>query len=374
MHRIDTGTRDEDEFGTGKDGFTGGDPGAGISPTDFSPDWCDDIQETLAQFIEGQGVTLAKRVFTQLTDAVNARLRLAALQNWESIASVLSGAINAVEGDGSGDLSAVNNERVWVAVGDGGDAASSNDGKSWSAETTGTAQNLNDIATDGAGLFVAVGSGGTILTRSFAGTWTSRTSGVSATLTAVAYDPINGEWIAVGSSGTVVTSPDGTTWTDRTPASGTTETLNGVDTDGAGGAKACGDNGTIIRSADGGASWSADTSNSTDDLSDIHHSEGEGHWLSVGQNSGDVLKVDTGGTTWSVVSDNLSGTITALATDRGSLWVAVDGGGRLRYSKDQGATWHDVGWSGGSNDPHFALGIWFADDFSTGNLLRSLSV
>jgi hypothetical protein len=60
MHRIDTATREEDLFGPGKDGFTGGDPLLAVPPTDLSPDWCNDVQENLVEVVEAAGLAPTK--------------------------------------------------------------------------------------------------------------------------------------------------------------------------------------------------------------------------------------------------------------------------------------------------------------------------
>ena len=48
MRRISGSTVDVDEFGTGKDGYTSGDPQSGVPPTELSADCLDAIQEERA--------------------------------------------------------------------------------------------------------------------------------------------------------------------------------------------------------------------------------------------------------------------------------------------------------------------------------------
>lgn len=66
MHRIDTPTADENNR------FIIGDPQTAVPATDLSADWFNDVQENLAQFIEAQGIVLAKGNWAQLTLAINA--------------------------------------------------------------------------------------------------------------------------------------------------------------------------------------------------------------------------------------------------------------------------------------------------------------
>ena len=56
MKRIDTSTAEVDKFGTGRNGFTNGDPGLLIPPTQLEDEFFDNIQEEIARAIEGGGV------------------------------------------------------------------------------------------------------------------------------------------------------------------------------------------------------------------------------------------------------------------------------------------------------------------------------
>lgn len=63
MHRIDTPFHSSNLFTEGEPGVT--------PATELSGDWLNDLQETIAQFIESRGGTLAKGTYTQLQDAVS---------------------------------------------------------------------------------------------------------------------------------------------------------------------------------------------------------------------------------------------------------------------------------------------------------------
>jgi hypothetical protein len=101
----------------------------------------------------------------------------------------------------------------FVAVGDSGVIYTSNDGRVWSEQTSGTTQNLAGVAY-GNGQFVAVGYS-VLLTSPDSVHWTNR--GTWA-LTGVTYG--NGTWIAVGYGGvsqaTILASTNGFDWTNRT--------------------------------------------------------------------------------------------------------------------------------------------------------------
>lgn len=70
MHRIDHPTAAADLHGAGKDGFTEGDPVAGVAATVVTADIANALQEELANVIEARGLVLDKLDNTQLQQAV----------------------------------------------------------------------------------------------------------------------------------------------------------------------------------------------------------------------------------------------------------------------------------------------------------------
>ncbi|EMF4638442.1 hypothetical protein RS820_000752, partial [Yersinia enterocolitica] len=60
MHRIDTPTAQVDKFGSGKNGFTRGNPQTGVPATALDDDYFDAVQEELAGVVEAAGLTLKK--------------------------------------------------------------------------------------------------------------------------------------------------------------------------------------------------------------------------------------------------------------------------------------------------------------------------
>jgi hypothetical protein len=58
MRRINTSTKATDLHGPGKHGFKAGNSLTGELPTQLSPVYCDDVQEEIANAIEGAGITL----------------------------------------------------------------------------------------------------------------------------------------------------------------------------------------------------------------------------------------------------------------------------------------------------------------------------
>ena len=110
----------------------------------------------------------------------------------------------------------------FLAVGKSGTLLTSADGTCWTAQTSGTTNNLRAFAIKPSTIKVVVGYSGTILTSSDGTTWTSRTSGTSNDITNVNYYTTG--FFAVGDSATHITSSDGISWTDRTSICGVTET------------------------------------------------------------------------------------------------------------------------------------------------------
>ncbi|WP_448886683.1 integrase [Citrobacter telavivensis] len=74
MHRIDTATAQKDKFGSGKNGFTRGNPQTGTPATDLDDYYFDMIQEELCRVVEESGEELDKGKHDQLLTALRALL------------------------------------------------------------------------------------------------------------------------------------------------------------------------------------------------------------------------------------------------------------------------------------------------------------
>ncbi len=112
----------------------------------------------------------------------------------------------------------------------GDETLSSPDGVAWSRQSLGAAAALRAV-TFGQGRFVAVGEQGAIWTSTDGVSWSNRPTGVASTLKAVTFGNIfrNGThplFVAVGERGALLTSSDGLAWTFRD--SGTLLDLNSV--------------------------------------------------------------------------------------------------------------------------------------------------
>lgn len=104
---------------------------------------------------------------------------------------------------------------TWVVVGAAGKiATSTDDGVTWTSQTSGVATSLNTVETDGAGTWVAAGSSGVLLSSTNLTSWTSRLALGGSSFYRVRY--ANSIWVAVGGAARLYTATSVATWTSRT--------------------------------------------------------------------------------------------------------------------------------------------------------------
>lgn len=132
MHRIDTSTAQVDKFGSGKNGFTGGNPQTGVLPTALDADYFDSLQEEIAGVIEAAGLTLSKANNSQLTAAIKALVGPGRLLNIQVItnsgtysptAGTKKAVIEMVGGGGASGSTPASSSSVNFASGGGGGGA-----------------------------------------------------------------------------------------------------------------------------------------------------------------------------------------------------------------------------------------------------------
>ena len=197
-------------------------------------------------------------------------------------------------------------------------------------------------------LLIVTGSGGTIAISADGITWHKERSGVTADLHASVNIPnflasasstVNDLncIIVVGDAGTILTSIDGAGWAIQN--SGTTENLNDIawSNDGI---IAVGDNGVILKSLDR-LTWTPVTSNTTANLEAILYvaptgAHPQGVFTVVGT-LGTILRSTDGGNTWSNLAQFSDGTFSSVAYGNGE-YVAVGPTGHVAKSAD-GIVW-----------------------------------
>ena len=215
-----------------------------------------------------------------------------------------------------------------VIVGASGVAFTSPDGLAWTAQSTGTATNLNRVAWCDT-QFVAVGDAGTILTSPDGTKWTSRFSKTNVSLSDLIVSQAH--IFVVGNTGTILNSTDGITWSPRT--SGTAVNLSGLtQTD----AKqiAVGAVGTILQSIDLGKTWTPANSGVLTALNAVTWSGSQ--LVAVGAN-GRIL-TSSGGSNWTQQLSSIGGAVLNDVAWSGTQFVTVGETGVILTSPD-GVTW-----------------------------------
>ncbi len=198
-----------------------------------------------------------------------------------------------------------------VAVGGFGTVLRYN-GSTWASETSGTTAFLSDVWGATGSAIYAVGSNGTVLNYG-GSSWTTMSSGTTVSLSGVFGSSATSVW-AVGDAG-LIRYWNGSTWATQ-GAAVTTQDLKDVWAADASNVFAAGNGGAILRTTNGGSSWSAMTlpAGFTDDLNGIYGSSATNVFAVAGNDT--VLKWD--GTNWTVIPTSSSvtyaGTAVAAAT------------------------------------------------------------
>jgi hypothetical protein len=171
--------------------------------------------------------------------------------------------------------------------------------------------------------------------------WDTKAIGISRVNSICFKDASNG--LACGPDGAIYASTDGgVTWTKRT--SPITYELYSVDYISTGRALACGENGTILLSDDDGATWAALSSGVTDDLFCAHYDAAAAEaW--VGGAEGLILK-STDLVTWTAMPNvgrkNFYGITVMTGPAATRIVLAVGDQGVIYRSADGGTTWASV--------------------------------
>ncbi len=140
--------------------------------------------------------------------------------------------------------------------------------------------------------------------------------------------------LAVGDSGTILKSSDGgESWTSK--ASGSTETLTGIVSAGDGAVVAAGSNGSILRSGDQGESWRPVDGVGKENLAGL---SGDGDALWAFGAKGTVLRSVDGGKSWQKAAAPFDADVAFAMSDRDAV-LAIGAHGQIAMSADQGKTW-----------------------------------
>lgn len=170
---------------------------------------------------------------------------------------------------------------------------------SWTSETSGTANDLNDVATEGSGTWVAVGDSGTIIRSTDDGAnWSAATTPSFSTddVHTVVYSEALSLFIAGGASGKVAWSDDdGDTWTQVTGGSNPFGGTEIVQASAASPSEVIlGGNAGVLARATDGKSYTAQ-SNNLSKVAGLDH--GNNRFVAVGESA--AIDTSTDGTSWS---------------------------------------------------------------------------
>ena len=228
-----------------------------------------------------------------------------------------------------------NTETTW-AVGLRGTIIKTTDkGKTWLFQPSGTTENLAGVVAVDANTAWAVGYHSTILKTTDGATWETQTGAPDMHLFAVGAVDANTVW-AVGTNGIIVKTTDGgATWESQT--SGTTNDLFDISVLNSETAWAVGNRGILLKTTDGGTTWLALSWGFFEDFFCVAAVDAETAWL-VGRIAM-ILKTTDGGATWSGETYGSTDVLWDVAAlDANTVW-AVGANGTIVKTTDGGATW-----------------------------------
>lgn len=209
----------------------------------------------------------------------------------------------------------------------------------WTAQTSGTIAELNDVSFADARNGWAVGEGGLILHTSDGGNvWDARHNGTTQTFTAVSF-PTPNFGCAVGYNGTIITTTNGgQTWSLTTYyVGGNMANLFDVHFIDPNNGWACGAHGIIIATVDGGNNWRVLSNPIRNQVETIHFVDATNGWAAGAD--GAIIATSNGGLTWtSQTSGSIQDIVGITFSDRQHGW-AVDLGGNALGTGDGGKTW-----------------------------------
>ena len=210
------------------------------------------------------------------------------------------------------------------------------DGTSWSRQTTGTTQNLEQVVFANPTTGWAVGGAGTILNSTTGGvTWSTQASGTTQTLWDVECISATTCW-AVGNAGTLVaTTNGGTTWIPQ--VSGTTQTLWEIDCVSATTCWAVGTAGTILKTTNGGVTWAPQVSGVASQLLGLSCISLTQCWASG--DSGVVRTTADGGITWTAQTSGTTQSLWRIQMTSPAIGYTVGTAAAVRKTVDGGVTW-----------------------------------
>ena len=168
------------------------------------------------------------------------------------------------------------------------------------------------------------------------GSWQALTTGITSELRAVHFPTDMDGW-AVGANGVIIkTSNGGTTWS-APQTTNTTQVLHSVHFISGSTGWAVGARGTILKTTNGGTSWASQTSGTTTDLFDVWFNDANNGWIAGA--CGLILRTTNGGTLWTQVSSAQSYNIKQIKVLTNTKGIAATTGTTQLYTTNSGAAW-----------------------------------
>jgi photosystem II stability/assembly factor-like uncharacterized protein len=296
-------------------------------------------------YVSDQKLGLAAGTVSETETDTKAGQWAAVIATFSTVPAGGRGSWSAQTSGDANNLTAVScpdTSHCWAVDNKGGIIATSNGGTSWSAQTSGVANALQGISCPDASHCWAVDNKGGIIATSNGGTsWSTQTTVGTTNFHGIACTDTSHCW-AVGNAGAVeVTSNGGSSWSAQT--SGDANNLNAIECADTSHCWAVDNKGGIIVTTNGGSSWSAQTSGDANSLQGISCTDTSRCWAV--DNKGGIIVTSNGGTSWSAqtsgTTQNLHG-IDCLATGGGTDCWAVGGekgAGTIAVTTNGGSTW-----------------------------------
>ncbi len=275
----------------------------------------------------------------------------------------------------------------------------------WTSQPSGTTSNRNSVCAIDANTAVAVGSQGTVRRTTNGGTsWTAVTTGLTSHLNSVKFLNATAGMIVGDGQDILTTANGGTSWTSigggttdlhegtlltasngwvvgeqevgfgflynpftfdlRQPAAVSGKEIHGIWANSSTDAWLVGDGGLVMATTNG-ASWSAQTSNTTARLNKVAFSGNTG--VAVGD-GGVIIRTTNGGASWATVANGSTQNLLGVCFANTRFAFAVGASGTILISTDAGATWsaEPMGITSNLKSVHSAGGsVWACGDDGT---------